>query len=50
MKKGQVERTRRKLDFRIMNFQIDNMSMRSFPVIIGPRKAFNYRERKYYHL
>ncbi|TNV88198.1 hypothetical protein FGO68_gene7808 [Halteria grandinella] len=48
-KQGGVERTHRKLDFRIMNFQIDNMTMRSFPVVIGPRKAFNYQERYFRH-
>lgn len=26
--------------------QVDNMTMRSFPVIFGPRKAFNHQESK----
>lgn len=42
--RGDVQRNRTKLDFKIMNFQLDNMSMRTFPVVIGPRKAFNIRE------
>lgn len=37
-----MERTQKRLDFRIMNFQIDNMTLKSFPVVIGPKKAFNY--------
>ena len=29
----------------MLNMQIDNQTMRSFPVIFGPRKAFNFVER-----
>jgi len=44
---GDVNKMHRKLDFKIQNFQIDNMTLRSFPVIVGPKKPFNYRESKY---
>ena len=43
-----IAKTHTKIDFRIKNFQIDNMTNRSFPVILGPRKPYNFRESNFY--
>ncbi|CDW72110.1 ph domain protein [Stylonychia lemnae] len=39
-----LEQTRREVKFSLVNMQIDNMTARSFPVILGPRKAFNFQQ------
>lgn len=45
-----IAKTHTKIDFRIKNFQIDNMTNRSFPVMLGPRKPFNFRESNFIDL
>jgi hypothetical protein len=42
-----INKNHQKLNFTIKNMQIDNMLSRSFKVILGPRKPFNFRQRKF---
>jgi hypothetical protein len=38
-----IHKNHQKMNFTIKNMQIDNMLSRSFKVILGPRKPFNFR-------
>jgi len=42
-----IKKNHQKLNFTIKNMQIDNMLSRSFKVILGPRKPFNFRQNKF---